>query len=398
MDNNNKKSFVGKWRAKFVELYSRVIKINENKDESIYYNGENNLYPNEIELAILNSPSGKNASKMMSKYTSGKGVEKDYIVNPDKNYSLSKITKMAASDVARQNGVWFHIGRYIGDDLKMKKSLDILEYTKTRKGKEDDNEYVSKYWFNDYCIEKSWLNKVNTKAIWYYPYSDDESVTLAQIISDYQEANDTKEEADLAVMLPFYRGQVYYLNMTPEFKYALSPFDAVYNDLDSECRISMYTNRQVRTGFLGKTYLVTSGLDDEDIEQVEADAKSWLGAEQVGGVFTLHVEKTEDIDKVFKVGQVKAEIDEKLFTETKSTIKDNIYAAANNIPAQLVKSDTSIFGTQSETYIEMKKFYTEQTQDERKEIEDVLTYLGFPCKIIPIIDINIENDPTTIPI
>jgi hypothetical protein len=294
---------------------------------------------------------------------------------------------MAASDISRQNGVWFHVGRYIGDDLKLKKSLDILEYTKIRKGKEDDNEYISKYWYNDYCLEKSWSNK-SEKAYWYHAYSDNEDVTLAQIISDYKESTKSKEAAELAVMLPHYRGQVYYLNMTPEFKYALSPLDAVYNDLDSEYRISMYINREVRMGFLGKTYVITSGLDDEDIEDVEEQVKDWLGADSSGGVFTFHSEKTDDIDKVFKISQVPAQIDEKKFSETKSSIRDNIYAAANNIPAQLVKSDTSIFGTQSETYIEMKKFYTEQTQDERKEIEDTLNYLGFPCKIIPIINIS----------
>jgi len=84
--------------------------------------------------------------------------------------------------------------------------------------------------------------------------------------------------------------------------------------------------------------------------------------------------------------------------ETKSTLKDNIYSQANNVPAQFIKADTSMFGTQSETIIEMKKFYTEQTVDERSETEDTLTYLGFPCKIIPIIDINVENEPITLSI
>jgi hypothetical protein len=178
------------------------------------------------------------------------------------------------------------------------------------------------------------------------------------------------------------------MNLTPEFKYALSPFDAVYNDLDTESRISMYINRQVRTGFLGKTYVVTAGLDEEDEKQVEADVKLWLGSENVGGTYHFSIGATDDIDKVFKVGQMKAEIDEKLFTETKNTVKSNIYAAANNIPEQLIKSDNTLFGTSADTYVEMKKFYTEQTLDERTELENTLAFLGFPCKIIPIIEID----------
>lgn len=390
---DNKKTVVGKFRAKFVELYRRFIPLAENKDESIYYNGENNLYPNEIELAILNSPSGKSASKVFSKYISGKGVENDIIVNPDKNYKLSKITRIASTDISRQNGVFFHIGQRLEQGVLIP-VLDILEYTKTRIGKEDDNDFVSKYWFKDCSLEKkSYLsNKKTDEALWYYPFNNDKGVILEQIFNDYVDAGGEDSEADLATMLPYYRGQVYYMNLTPEFKYALSPFDACYNDLDSEYRVSMFTNRNVRTGFLGKTYVVTSGLDEEENSTVEDDIVKWLGSENIGGTYHLALEAGAEIDKVFKVGQVKAEFDDKLFSETKTTLRDNIYSQANNVPSQLVKAETSIFGTQSETYVEMKKFYTEQTYDERKELEDTLTYLGFPCKIIPII--NIENEST----
>ena len=389
------KSVLGKARAKFIELYNRVIKVDGDKDDSIFYNGENNLYPNEIELAILNSPSGKNASKMMAKFISGKGVEKDNVVNEEKKYKLSKIVKIASNDISRQNGVYFHIGQRLNDSLELEPILDILEYTKVRIGKEDDNDNITKYWFKDCSKAKSFLPKENKEDVFYYPFSDKQNVILEQIKADYKLSGAKDLDVDLSVMLPYYRGQVYYMNLTPEFKYALSPFDAVYNDLDTESRISMYINRQVRTGFLGKTYVVTAGLDEEDEKQVEEDVKLWLGSENVGGTYHFSIGATDDIDKVFKVGQMKAEIDEKLFTETKNTVKSNIYAAANNIPEQLIKSDNTLFGTSAETYIEMKKFYTEQTLDERTELEKTLTFLGFECKIIPIIEID---EPITISI
>lgn len=383
------KSVLGKARAKFIELYSRVIKKEGDKDDSIFYNGENNLYPNEIELAILNSPSGKNASKMMAKFISGKGVVNDIIVNEEKNYKLSKIVKIASTDISRQNGVYFHIGQRLNDSLELVPVLDVLEYTKVRIGKEDDNDNITKYWFKDCSKTKSIIGgKDKDDSTFYYPFSDKQNVILAQIDADYKLSGAKDLEVDLSVKLPYYRGQVYYMNLTPEFKYALSPFDAVYNDLDTESRISMYINRQVRTGFLGKTYVVTAGLDEEDEKQVQDDVKLWLGSENVGGTYHFSIGATDDIDKVFKVGQMKAEIDEKLFTETKNTVKSNIYAAANNIPEQLIKSDNTLFGTSADTYVEMKKFYTEQTLDERTELENTLTFLGFECKIIPIIEIN----------
>jgi len=390
------KSVLGKARAKFIELYTRVIKKEGDKDDSIFYNGENNLYPNEIELAILNSPSGKNASKMMAKFISGKGVLNDVIVNEEKNYNLSKIVKIASTDISRQNGVYFHIGQKLNDALQLVPVLDVLEYTKTRIGKEDDNDNITKYWFKDFAKTKSFIGGNDKKdEIFYYPFSDKKNVILEQIKADYKLSGAKDLEVDLSIMLPYYRGQVYYMNLTPEFKYALSPFDAVYNDLDTEARISMYLNRSTRQGFLGKTYILTAGLDEADIEKLEADIKLWLGSENVGGAFTYHGSATDDIDKIFKINQVKAEIDEKLFTETKATIKSNIYAAANNIPEQLIKSDNTLFGTSADTYVEMKKFYTEQTLDERTELENTLTFLGFECKIIPIIEID---EPVTISI
>lgn len=387
MDNSKNK--VGKFRAKFVELYRRFIPLADTKDESIYYNGENNLYPNEIELAILNSPSGKAASKVFSKYISGKGLLNDPVVNPDKNYNLSKIVRISSVDIARQGGVFFHIGQRLENGI-LKPTLDVLEYTKSRIGKEDDNEFISKYWLKDCSIEKkSYLSsKTKDDAYWFYPFNSDKDVILEQIRKDYLDCDGDEEINDLAEMLPHYRGQVYYMNLTPEFKYALSPFDACYNDLDSEYRISMYTNRQSRCGFLGKTYVVTCGLDEEDNKTVDEDVAKWLGADNIGGTYRLALEAGAEIDKVFKVGQVKAEFDDKLFSETKSTLRDNIYSQANNVPMQLVKADSAMFGTQSETYLEMKKFYSEQTFEERKELEDTLTYLGFPCKIIPIIETN----------
>ncbi len=391
------KSILKKARAKFVELYSRVTPVNKDKDEAIYYNGENNLYPNEMERVILNSPTAKQASKMLSNYISGKGIEGlDPIVNEEKNYKLSNIVKIAAVDLARQNGVFFHIGYKLNANLNLEPVIDVLEYVKTRIGKEDDDDNITKFYFKDFSKTKCFINKKENDTMFFYPFSPLTNVIEAQIKTDYLAAGGKDSEAGLAEMLPYFRGQVYYLNMTPEFKYALSPFDTVYNDMDSEFRISMYINRQVRMGFLGKTCIVTAGLDEEQIAEQEENIKKWLGSENTGGAYTMHLSATDDIDKVFKIIQVPAEIDDKLFADTKLTIRSNIYGAANNIPEQLVKSDDTLFGTNSGTYVEMKKFYTEQTENERKAIEDTLAYLGFPCKIIPII--NIENESTTISI
>lgn len=371
---------IQKARAKFIELYSRIILVDEKKDDAVYWNGENNLYPNEIERVILNSPTASLAHKLMAKFIAGKGViGNNEIVNSSKNYLLTDIIKLASYNIAKQNGVYFHIGYEIDKILNLKPVLDVLDYVKIRKAKEDDKDNDGKFYYKDYAVVKSMFGKKADEK-WFYPFSKDENVIIAQIKNDYQLAKGMETD-NIALMLPYYRGQVHYLNLTPEYKYALSTFDSVYNDMDTEFRKGMYVNRQFRTGFLGKTYVITSGLDEEDEEIVKNDVQKWLGSENIGGVYHLSVGQTENIDKIFKVGQVKAEFDEKMFTETVKDLRDNIIGAANNAPKQLIKSDDTLFGANSQTYLEQKKFYDEQTEEERSKLEQTITYLGFPCQI-----------------
>lgn len=386
--NNHKPNILQKARAKFIELYSRVIELSENsKDDKVYWNGENNLYPNEIERVILNSPTGVLASKLMAKYIAGVGVEgNDEVVNSEKKLKLTDLIKLGSSNISRQNGVYFHIGYELNETLNFRKNIDILDYTKTRKGKEFENGSDSRYIFKDFCENKGILSK-KTISQWYWPYTTNEKILIAQIKADYFEETE-QESDDLSLMLPFFRGQVYYLNLTPEFKYALSPFDAVFNDLDTEFRISMYINRNFRSGFLGKTSVIVAGLDEEDEKQVEEDVKNWLGSENSGGVYYLSVASADDIDKVITFKQVKSDLDEKMFEKTVLNVEDKIIGAANNAPKALVKSQDSMFGQSSSTYIEMKKFYTENTEEERSKLEQAITYLGYPCKIIPVVKIT----------
>ena len=60
---------------------------------------------------------------------------------------------------------------------------------------------------------------------------------------------------DWAGKLQYYRGQVFlYVNLTPKFRYAISKFDSVYNDLDTEYRVGVYTNTMTRGGSWGRPH------------------------------------------------------------------------------------------------------------------------------------------------
>lgn len=387
-------------RATLIELWSRVIKIDTTKDGSVYWNGENNHYPNEIERVIINSPSASRSSKMFGKYISGKGLldeASDVTVNVKKNYKLSGVAALAGQTLAKQGGAFFHIG-YGFDDASgeliiVQKSLDVLDYSKCRLAKEDDENNAGKIFYKDYCEQKSFGGK-KTKTKWYYPYNPNEKVLIEQIKADYATAKGKPTE-DLSEMIKHFRGQVYYLNLTPEYKYALSPFDSVFNDCDSEYRISTYINSEWRNGLLGKTAVLTAGLDAEIADQIKEDLLNWLGSEKSSGIYHMDIEKADDLDKILKVIQVKGQFDEKMFEKTNIHLRNNILGAANNIPEALVLSSSgALFGTSADAYTEMKLFYSEQTEDERWKLSETLTYLGFPCEIKPIVETNAIQTPS----
>lgn len=379
----------GKVRAQLVELYSRVIKIVSTKDK-IYNNGENNLYPYEIDRAINNSPTATRASDIMAKFISGKGVEGDVVVNKKKNLNLSDFVGLVAEDIANQSGCFIWIGYGINKEGKIvPKTPDVLDYSNCRITKEDDNEYPGRVFYKDYSHESaSFTFRNDTEKKWYYPFNPNPEIVKAQMKTDAKD-----KYADIEKMVRSYRGQVLYLNLTPRYKYALSKFDSVFNDMDSEYRFSLYVNTQMRTGFLGKTAVITQGLDEQDKKREKQNLQKWLGAENSGSLYHLNVDQVDDLEKVLKVVQPKAQIDDKLFVENDKRIRRNILGAANNLPEPLIYAgEGALFGTSGETYREMKLFYQEQTQKERTIIEKTLERLGFETKIIPIVEENVDTE------
>lgn len=387
-----------KVRATLVELFSRVISLKDkNTDEDIYWNDVDNLYPNRIERIIINSPTASRASKIFGKYISGKGLindQQDIIVNESKNYKLSNIISISGQNIAKQGGVFIHVGFGFSDDLSkiIPKTLDILDYTKCRIYKEDDDNNLGRIIYKDFCENKLFGNHKKTEKKWFYPFNKNQDVIIAQIKADYNKKEGEATD-DLSIMLPYYRGQVFYLNLTPEYKYALAPIDPNYNDADTEYRISLYENKEVRRGFLGKTAIITQGIDDEEIKEVNDNIEKWMGAdgEDSESLFRLDLASTDDVTKVMHVLQIKPNLDPKLFSEMKRDLKTAILGAFNSIPEILVLSNSgTLFGTSGEAYEQAKIFYNEQTEDERWKLSETFTYLGFPCEIKPIVEPKVE--------
>ena len=221
-----------------------------------------NLYLVRMEKIINNSPTGKRCSNMMAKFIIGKGVDASLIPDKEQAEKLNDIAELAAAEISTQYGVFFHV--QWGYDIQgespvlVKKGVRVLDSFNMVKSKEDDDGWSGKFYQLENKTGKDEFQNVNKKTRWFYPYNDDTKVVLAQMKSDCLLKGIEHPTAEQLVQN--YRGQVFYLNLTPKYQYALPPWDAVYDDMDTEYRISRYNNTQSRRGWLGKTVVLKYGL------------------------------------------------------------------------------------------------------------------------------------------
>lgn len=383
-----------KYRASSAELFSREIVADKNTSKKIYSRDVDNLYPLRLERVINNSPTGRRCANLMAKYIAGNGNEINYKIGKrnGKDYFINGLIRESASYISKQGGVYFKI-KYVldlnkttADNLVFKIGYSApLDYAIMAKSCEDDSDYEGKFYLLDMDDSGSLKTEDDDINRFLYPFSLDPKIILAQMRADCKEKD--IENPTLEDLIKNYRGQVFYLNTTPEYIYALPLADMVYNDMDTEFRISNYHNTQTRKGFLGKTIVTKYEADDEEADEFEEEIQTFLGSENSGSVFIVEVpeETTVELDKAFHVDQLKPQFDGKLFESTSKSIRQNILGAFNNIPEPLIFAGATLFGTSAETYEQMKLFYWEQNEYERSLLEQTLRLFGFEVNILPLV-------------
>ncbi len=374
-------------RATLIQLWKKVTPFKT--QEKVFWNGENNDYSEEIERVISNSPTGSRAKEMFSKFVYGDGLLPEQNPKINRDTYLSEVVKDVVDDVVIQNGFFVHTTYKVEDDgnggvIFLPSEPKSLDYHKCRISEPDDDGNEGMILYKNYNKQdRSATKKEKDYKRHYYPYNPDQSVIIAQINADAKKGGYDGE--DWAGKIKHYRGQVLYVNLTPKFRYAVSKFDSVFNDLDTEYRVGVYTNTMTRGGFMGKTAFLTQGLDAEQAESVKEDVQKWLSADGGSGIYHLDVEQVENLDNVMKIIQVPIQYDEKKFELTRQAMRRNILGAANNLPEGLAFSnDGALFAGSGESYNQMKAFYWEQCSWEREKVEEAFTKLGYEFKFIPL--------------
>jgi len=363
-------------RSSIIEVFQKKTPEAKYLKDYIYLNGKDNLYPNSLVALLNDSPTAKRCSNLMAKYIIGQGLKIDFDIN--KRFTLNDLSTQIARQISVHYGAVIWIGYGIDESGKLvKNQFKVLDYSKFRKQIDDADGNNGKIIIKDWFSEKNIFGQDKNKSEkWFYSFNDNDAIVKSQIKKDF--GKEYENETDFIEAVKNYRGQVYHLNLTPEYHYAVPLWDSVWDDIDSEIRIKRYTNSQTRMGFVGKTAILTSGLDEETEIAVKTQLKSFLGTEGSSDVWYLNVEGIEDISKCLKIEQIKPQYDDKLFAQTDQRIRKNITGAFNNIPEALIySSESSLFGTNAETYKQMKGFYFEQNEYERKALENCLWDLGF---------------------
>jgi hypothetical protein len=353
-----------------IDVWKRLTPWNKSVD--VYSNDVDNAYPERMDRLINNSVTAKSAASIMVQYLIGKGYgtnEDKLIVNKDKRLTLIDFADDVADDLVKQRGVFIHVNWNANYNIV---DVSVLPFDWCRIGKADSKSYAGKI-----VINKDWVKAKKDEC---------------QPIDIYNpRANVIDAQVEKAGGWENYKGQILYINMDTKLLYPLSRVDAVTEDCDSEFQASIYKNRLLRKGFFGNTLIVTRPLVGPGLEPgskafIEAESeralfqqsiKNSLGAENTGGVLCIEMEFAgEKLEDAILVKQIESKIDDKLFTYTESSVRENILVAFNNLPIGLVKTnEASLFGNSGEAIREMKNTYWENTTKERNLLTSIINGL-----------------------
>lgn len=389
---------VGKIVASIVQLFSReIVAVGEDR---IYNNDSDNLYPNRVELVERNSVTAASCSNKLKSFIVGKGFAdktlNEMIVNTRKGVNGYKFLTNIAESLKTHRGVFIHINYGIDNQPNY---VEVLDFKKCRVAKEDSEGYPGCIYYKDWSkVEKKFQKSNENECRWFYPYNPDDKVI------NLQRRKDAKirklEDPQIEDVIRAYRGQVMFINLDEYEVYPNSWLHAVYNDADTEFRLSLYRNTNMRNGFLDKTIIIPNGIDEEAAETFSENIKKWLGAENTSSVMVYQPDTpVDDPSKIFHTIQMKGNYDTERFKNDEEAIANNIRKSYLAIPKLLIDPADTFFSASGEAFKEAVRYYNAETLF----LRDVVTYAleriyknknkDFSIRELGTEDLQVEEQP-----
>ena len=356
-----------RFAASIVELFTRAI--NFVPSEHIYTNDSDNLYPNRVEITEKNSSTASSASGKLYSFIVGKGFTdktlNELIVNKNTRLTGYGLLKKIAKSIKTHKIAYIHVNYDIEGEINY---LDVLKTKNVRVSKKDLFGYDGVLYYKDWAESDGSFKgffKDKANARWFYPFNPDKSVILDQRLRD--------GEGDLEKSILNYRGQVFSISLEEDEIYPHSFLHSAMLDADSEFRLSLYRNTNLREGFLDKTMLIPNGLTDPEYEIFKEKVKSWLGSENSGSVFVFAPsENIPDIEKFITTVTLKGSYDSDRFKNDEESFANNIRKSYLSIPTILIDPKEGIFGQSGDSLVEAIRYYNKETLFIRETISEAL--------------------------
>ena len=374
--------------APLVDLFKRSEVYN--KSDKIIFNGENNDYAEKVELFIENSITASSSSNVFKRFLIGLGDQNLKDFAPNKYQKFDEFLDKIAEDYKDHRGFAILV-KY--NPLGEKKEFHNVPFTDIRIERVDSQNKPTRY-----IKCRDWNNISEVKEAEAFPYFA------------FNDTPDIVQEQIKSVGFNKYKGQIFYWHGSKsKYHYPIAFIHSVMNDADTEHRIQIHRNKRIRGGMLNKKIIVTPpsipeqlNAPDHTLTELDLALKrdclnkktemdellsKFVSAENNEGLLHLEMQYDgDDLDKMFKVIDFKAESEDGFFKENEDRIKRNIRACYFNIPPILIDSDNSFFGSSGEAIEQLKDFYEQNVKPERIKFERALSKcLSIEVKLTPLI-------------
>lgn len=364
---------------RLIEIFTKKVFKQTDNGLKVYFQDVDNLYPNRVKGLIQNSPTAFRSSSLMAKFIVGRGLmnpaQYEKIIDKTLKLDVYSFAHVLAKSIAEQNGFFVHVTYKIYGNRIVPAYSSNIPFEDCRISKVDDNGHFGRLLIKDWaCIDDDILSSNNSNDVVkeLYPFTKNQDELKEQILHNWKKNNKNKD-FELREAIQQFKGHYYYYNPNIGDIYPLSKIQPVMNDCDTEYRIGNYTNTTLRNGCNGKMIVLTEGLTEEQEYETEKVFQSFLGDESASNMVFYPVESVGDgktLKDSLEIIQIKPQYDEKFISETIPRVRRNIMAQFNNIPEALVMAgEGALFGTNSDTYNEMKLFYSEQNDEERRAVQ-----------------------------
>jgi hypothetical protein len=369
-----------KYLIGIVDLFDRFLHFS--KEEKVYKNDVDNLYPNRIEITEKNSTTANSCANKLAQYVYGKGFSNQLVKVKGKKGEIlteSDCLQMVVNSVKTHRGAFIHLNYDVEGKVNY---FDVLDYKKCRIAKEDTHGYSGNIYYKDWNQKKGIFDTSNKKDVWFYPYNP--------VNIEAQRKFDSPKSENIEDLIRNYRGQVMFISLDNSniYPYAWLSGQSVY-DADSEFRLALYRNTSIRKGFQDKTMFVLNGMEKEAGKAFDENVQKWLGAENSGSVFTFKTQEfLENPEKVIVPIQLKSSYDSKKFELDEKAFENSIRKSYLQIPKILINdNDGGIFGSSGDALKEAQRIYSSETSFIREKLEEAFKIIfGIENTILPLIE------------